>query len=100
MDNLESAIKIYIENQRGQWIKPDNNPIVNHSSELHIKTIEQAPRDSKSLENLIAKKRIEMKAASKVSVINKISIELQALRRLYGIVQRYERGKPLSGLAY
>ena len=63
---LDTAIKFHIENERARWIKPDNNPIVNHDAELHIKTIEQAPRDSKSIEALIAKKRIEMKAASSI----------------------------------
>jgi hypothetical protein len=65
-----------------------------------IKTIEQAPRDSKSIEDLITKKRIEMKAASKITAINNITTELQALKRLYGIVQRYERAESLDGLAY
>jgi hypothetical protein len=100
MNNLEAAIKMHIENERNRWIKPENNPIVNHNAELHIKTIEQAPRDSKSIEDLITKKRIEMKAASKITAINNITTELQALKRLYGIVQRYERAESLDGLAY
>ena len=99
MDDLETAIKIHIDNERNRWIKPENNPIINHNAQQHIKTIEQAPRDGKSIENLISKKRMEMKAASKITTVNSISTELQALRRLYGIVQRYERGECLESLA-
>ena len=100
MDDLETAIKIHIDNERNRWIKPENNSIINHNAELHIKTIEQAPREGKSIENLITKKRMDMKAASKITTINNFSTELQALRRLHGILQRYEQGECLESLAY
>ena len=53
---LKTAIKIHTENER-KCINPHNNPIINHNPELYMKTIEQAHRNSKLLENLIAKKR-------------------------------------------
>jgi hypothetical protein len=64
MVDLEAAIKIHIENESSiRWIRPEINPIINYNAELQIKTIEQAPRDSKSRENLNTKKEAEMKTA-------------------------------------
>jgi hypothetical protein len=41
-----------------------------------------------------------MKAAAERSITVKLFTELQALKRLYGIVRAYERGESLEGLAY
>lgn len=73
---------------------------MNHNIELHIKTIEQAPRNSRPLEDLIAWKRQEMNKANDANVADRIYIELQALERLYGIVYAYEHNEPLESLAY
>jgi hypothetical protein len=67
---------------------------------LHIKTIEQAPRNSKPLEDLIARKRSEKNKASEAIVADRIYTELPALERLYGIVYAYEHDEPLESLAY
>jgi hypothetical protein len=100
MDDLETAIKIHIQNER-RWIRPENNLIImSYNAELHIKTIEQAPKGSKSLENIITKKKVEIKAASDRNTTDNLSIEIQALKRLYGIVITYVPGEPLDGLAY
>jgi hypothetical protein len=97
--DLGTAIKMHIENER-KWINPHNNPIINHNIKLHIKTIEQAPKNSKPLEDLIDRKRQEKNKASHADVADRIYIELQALERLYGIVYAYEHGEPLESLAY
>jgi hypothetical protein len=77
--DLEQAIKMHLDVQRG-WIRPQNNPILNRSTELQIKTIEGAPRDSASLYKRIADKKKKQKdKALDVLQVQGIIIEIDAL---------------------
>jgi hypothetical protein len=79
--DLEQAIKMHLEGQR-KWIRPQNNPMLNHTTELHIKTIEGAPRDSTSLYKRIADKKKQKNKASEVTQVQDINTEINALERL------------------
>jgi hypothetical protein len=96
---LEQAINLHLEGQR-KWICPHNNPIVNQSTELHIETIEGAPRDSASLYKRIADKKKQKEKACEVIQIQDINTEIDALERLLGMVRRCEKGESLDGLTY
>jgi hypothetical protein len=97
--DLETAIKIHLDGQRG-WIRPQNNSILNHSTELHIKTIEGTPRDSASLYKRIADKKKQKDKAGEVTQLQDINTEINALERLLGMVRKYEKGESLDRLAY
>jgi hypothetical protein len=97
--DIETAIKMHIENQR-KWIHPSNNPVIIQKVELHFRTIEKAPRDSKTLLNQITKKKQQLKEATQRVMTDKLCIELEALQWLYHLVKRSEGGLPLDGLAF
>jgi hypothetical protein len=97
--DLEQALKMHIEGQR-KWIQPQTNPAVNHSTELHIKTVEGAPRDSTSLNKRIAEKKKQKARAWESAQIQDINTEIDALERVLGMVRKHEKGESLDGLAY
>jgi hypothetical protein len=87
--DLEQAIKMYIEGQR-RWIQPQTNPAVNDSTELHIKTVEGAPRDSASLFKRIAEKKKQKEKAWESAQIQDINTEINALERITGILNPFK----------
>lgn len=97
--DLEEAIKIHIDNQRKR-ILPQHHSAINAVKELHIETIEKAPRDSASLQKAIETKRLEKDRARVIDDTQKIWTELDALEYLMALVRRFEAGKSLDGLAY
>ena len=97
--DLEQAIKMHIEGQR-EWMHPKNSSLFNAHKELHIKTIENSPRDSASLFKRIAAKKVEKDRASTVYETDRLLSELDALEWLLAIVRRHEDGKSLDCLAY
>jgi len=96
--NLEEAIKIHLDNKRTRMNSKAS--IINRSTELHNRTIEGAPRDSKSLEMRIAQKKREKQRSASFEITDKISVELEALERLLAMVRAREEGRPIDGYAY
>jgi hypothetical protein len=87
--DLEQAIKMHLDNQR-KWIQPQTNPAINHSTELHIKTVESAPRDSASLYKRIAEKKRQKDKAWEVTQVQDINTEINALERISGILNPFK----------
>src|SRR5438128_9237699 len=96
--NLEEAIKIHLDNKRARLNAKSS--IINKNTELHIRTIESAPRDSKSLEMRIAQKKREVQRSTYFEITDKTSVELEALERLLAMVRAWEEGRPVDGYAY
>jgi hypothetical protein len=99
MMTLEEALSIHLENER-KWIRPQNNPLVNRHTEMHIKIITEAPRNSKKLKKLIEDKKWQIEKSMTRDVTSDLVCELFALQRLHAMVSAAERGQPMEHYAY
>lgn len=97
--DLETAIKMHLDGQR-KGISPLRNAAINHSVELHIKTIESAPRNSVLLLKRIAEKKKQKEKVFEVSAMQDLVTQIDALEWLLSLFRQHEEGRALDTLAW
>lgn len=68
--------------------------------QLHIRILEQTPRDSNVIERCIAIKEKAKDQCSDVIKTDELWTEIQALQRLLMMIRMHENGEALDGYAY
>jgi hypothetical protein len=96
---LDEAIKAHIKKQR-KYLHPLNSEALISDIQLHIKTIEQAPRDAIMLERRIAMKKKAREQERDVIKTHELSKEIEALEILRSMIRMKENGQPLDSWAY
>lgn len=96
---LDEAIKAYIKKEC-KFLNPMNSEALIADINLHIKTIQRAPRDPIMLEKRIAMKKKARSQERDVIKTHELSKEIQALEILRSIVRTHENGRSLDSWKY
>ena len=97
--DLEAAISRHLENER-RYINPLFSEAHMNNIKIHIKTIQDAPRNYAELCKLVKQREEAIDRATDSWDVDIFDAEREALDRLRGIVQAYELGRNLETIAY
>jgi len=92
---LDEAIKAHIRKKR-KYLHPEYSEALVRDTQLHIKTIEQAPKDPKLIEARILKKKEEKSRLVDVMKRDDLSSEIEALQILRSMIRMEENGQSLD----
>jgi len=88
---LDEAIKAHIRKKR-KYLHPEYSEALVRDTQLHIKTIEQAPKDPKMIGARILKKKEEKSHWVDVMKRDDLSSEIGALQILRSMIRIEENG--------